>query len=86
MSDNKTREIEALRAQVSDLQNQAATPSVRVEGFKGLEELSQAIERNDLAGFVQDRAQPVWLQWAFIAVFAVIALGLSIVLLQHIPG
>jgi hypothetical protein len=86
MSTDQTQAIEALRAQVRELQEQNAAPSVRVEGFNGLEELSQAIEHNDLAGFVQDRAQPVWLQWAMIAVFAVIVLGLSIILLQHLPG
>jgi hypothetical protein len=52
MSTDQAREIEALRAQVREHQEQAATPSVGAEGFKCLEELSQAIERNDLAGFI----------------------------------
>jgi hypothetical protein len=76
MSTDQTQEIEALRAQVSQLQKQAAAPSVRVEGFEGLEELSQAIERNDLAGFIQDRAQPVWLQWAILALVAIMSIGI----------
>jgi hypothetical protein len=81
MSTDQAREIEELRAQVRELQREGAAPSVRVEGFKGLEELSQAIERNDLGGFIQDRAQPVWLQWGILAYIGLIALGVAIALL-----
>lgn len=83
MSTDQSREIEELRAQVRELQREGAAPSVRVEGFKGLEELSQAIERNDLAGFIQDRAQPVWLQWILLIVAAVCTLGLAAVFFGH---
>lgn len=83
MSTDQAQEIEALRAQVSQLQKQAATPSVRVEGLKGLEELSQAIERNDLAGFIQDRSLPVWLQWVMLAIFVAITLGMAVALFSH---
>ena len=83
MNTDQAREIDALRAQVRELQKDAATPAVRVEGFKGLEELSQAIERNDLAGFIQDRAQPVWLQWVLLTVAVVCTLGLAAVFFGH---
>lgn len=83
MSTDQSQEIEALRAQVRELQEQKTVPSVRVEGFKGLEELSQAIERNDLAGFIQDRAQPSWLQWILLGIPAVCTLGLAAVFFGH---
>lgn len=83
MSTDHAQEIEALRAQVRELQEQKAAPRVRVEGFKGLDELSQAIERNDLAGFIQDRAQPVWLQWILLIIAAVCTLGLAAVFFGH---
>lgn len=85
MSTDQAREIEELPAQVRELQRVGVTPSVRVEGFKGLEELSQAIERNDLGGFIQDRAQPVWLQWAVIALFTISMAGMAIGMLIYRP-
>lgn len=83
MNTDQAREIEELRAQVRELQREGATPSVHVEGFKGLEELSHAIERNDLAGFIQDRAQPIWLQWVLLTVAVVCTLGLAAVFFGH---